>query len=127
MSSRKNRSFSHHKRCKSSLSSYDERSSSRLSNANSSIDRQADSAYKTADRPRRSPLKKNRNLSVRDMIKTNKSKGGDFGIQGYHIPTFNAYLDKPKARKWLKTKVPSVWDAIKRRSQKTPSPNHYQK
>lgn len=57
-----------------------------------------------------------------------KIKGvNQFGVEGYHIPKYNAYFDEPLGRKWIKGKVPDFWDAVRKRALKTPSPDHYQK
>ena len=45
------------------------------------------------------------------MIKEKKNE--EFGIQGYRIPKYNAYFDKPLGRKWIEGNIPSFWDTLK--------------
>lgn len=88
-----------------------------------------DSAYKTADLSHRKIQRERRNLSVRDMVNVKVKKHSEFGVQGYHIPKYNPYLDKPLGRKWMKGNIPSFWDSITNSARKanSPSPDHYQK
>ena len=61
------------------------------------------------------------------MIRSKSRKDQDFGIEGYWIPNFNAYMDKPRGRKWVNANLPDMFTEIKKRAQQTPSPDHYQK
>ena len=69
----------------------------------------------------------NRTLSIPEIVRSKSRKENEFGIEGYWIPKYNAYLDKPLSRKWVKNALPDFYSEIKKRSQKTPSPAHYQK
>lgn len=128
MADRMSKSFSHPpKRSKSSMSSSASRSPSRFANESSYKEKNGDFAYRTADATRRNASRRKRNLSVREMVNSNNLNNSDFGIQGYHIPKFNAYFDKPIGTKWIKNKIPTMWDTIDKSAKKAPSPDHYQK
>lgn len=66
-------------------------------------------------------------LSVQDIVRSRSKKNLDFGIEGYWIRKYNPYMDKPLGRKWVKTKIPTFFDMVKKRAEKTPSPTQYQK
>lgn len=66
-------------------------------------------------------------MSVQDVVRSRSRKDSDWGIDGYWMPKFNAYMDKPTSRKWVKTNLPDFLTLVKKRAKNTPSPDHYQK
>lgn len=120
-----NKSFSHPPRSKSSMASIErDISPSRVVTIGMEP---AENAYRTTDDQGRDMFRKKYALSVQEMVRSKSRKHGDFGIEGYWIRNYNPYMDKPLGRKWVKGKIPDFWDMIKKRAQKTPSPDHYQK
>jgi hypothetical protein len=50
----------------------------------------------------------------------------EWGIEGYHIPTFNAYLDKVKTLKMSNTKKKTYIDDIVKAKEFIPAPQSYE-
>lgn len=80
--------------------------------------------YKTNENAYNDNLK-NRSLSIPEINRSKSRRESEFGIEGYWIPKFNAHLDKPISRKWVKANLPDFYSEIKRKSQMTPSPAQY--
>lgn len=129
MSEKLEHSFSHPPpRSKSSMGSIDHsRDLSPDRKVNLSIRNNAPNAYKTTDASDHTLLRKKYAMSVKEMVRCKSKRVQDWGIEGYWIPKYNAYMDKPQWRKWVKNKLPDFWSLVKKRSQQTPSPDHYQK
>lgn len=128
MSDKLSKSFSHHshQRCKSSLSGAS-RDGSPIRNISPNIRDNAPGAYKTADNSYQDVVRQKYSMSVKDIIRSRSKKNIDFGVEGYWIRNYNPYMDKPLGKKWVKNNIPDFWDMVKKRSMKTPSPDHYQK
>ena len=109
-----------------SILSNDSRNWSPDRRLNSSTMKENINHYKTTDDAYNDGGIKN-SISVQDIVRSRSRKNHLFGIEGYWIPKFNAYLDKPNVRKWVNNTLPDFYSEIKKRAQMTPSPDHYQK
>jgi hypothetical protein len=64
--------------------------------------------------------------SVSQMIKHKLKKGGDWGIEGYSLPSYNPqHKQHVGMAKWSKDKIPTMYDIIKKKAMSTPSPDKY--
>lgn len=63
--------------------------------------------------------------SVSQMIREKLNKDG-FGIQGYAYPKYNPTIKKYiGTKKWIKDKIPDMYQIIKKHALSTPSPDKY--
>lgn len=65
-------------------------------------------------------------MSVKDVVNSANRDNGDWGIEGYSLPKFNAFLDKAPNFKIMKTRTRDVLGDMIKHKKDFPGPEKYE-